>query len=242
MLITAACKNVIVMANDSAVKNSFDDGHDEYETGVKHYQFRDIGCITMWGARVGNRLVEYLIQYDQAKIRTVADLAEVVKVYLSNNYQPHDGQLPDTGYHVAGFSSDGKPHVFHIFWNVAKPSPEVTPSELGTYWCQHFIPEPFFLLYNGRNDLVNGILGLIKSEIETNNNTRFCLDQDASLLSTLKFTHFCLRLGCELTSDIAPPFHFHILSPESIRDLPAIKHGMSVEAGFFEGILGQFHT
>lgn len=232
MVVTAISPDAIVMANDCAVVNTFSDGREEFTSGRKHLAIEDVGCITMWGARDGNPLLSRLQSVTHDFPSSIDGLAQEVNRLLIDNYQPHTGPLDDTGYHVAGYDADGNPHVYHVFWNVRR---NYQPSDqLGEYAFQHFIPRPGFVLFNGRNDLVNIVLEAIRCEISRNTRTRLRLDSTSSLL---QFAHFCLRFGNEITQDVAPPFIFHVLRPGKQLTMITIQDISPVPIGFFDGYL-----
>ena len=168
-----------------------------------------IDLLTMWRARDGNNLVTHLTSLGLAgNTHTVEDLAFLVNRYLLDDYAPHRHSFADTGFHIGGFSSLGEPRLYHTFWNV--PGSAAGEGTKGTYTLQqqHPIPEVRFL-YNGRNDLVNTVLGALINEIRAGKPVKFPFDA----LGMLKFAQFVLRFGAELTPEVSPPFVFHLLTP-----------------------------
>lgn len=90
MVFSAACNNFIVMANDCAVVNDFEDGHVEYGTGRKFFARDGVGCVTMWGARDGNNLFWHLSSLGlDPNQHSVEDLVYFVNRYLIEDYAPH---------------------------------------------------------------------------------------------------------------------------------------------------------
>ncbi len=209
MVFSAAYNKFIVMANDCAVVKDFTDGHVEYETGRKFFACDGVGCVTMWGARDGNNLIKYLSSVDLSPDRhSVEDLAHFVNRYLVEEYAPHDGNIGDTGFHVGGFSRNGEARLYHVFWNVAGSA--AAADNRGTYSLQHHHPlQELRFLYNGRNDLVNAVLGALLREVNARKRVQFPFTPSGML----RFAHFSLRFGAELTPEVAPPFVLHILAP-----------------------------
>lgn len=194
------------MANDSAVVNEFPD-HKEYEKGSKRYILHDVGCVTMWGERCGNQLIRHLAEGQLSSASSLQALAIEVNRYLTEEYRPHETPLPDTGYHVAGLDEDGKPTIYHIFWNIS--TGQGLDAQTGSYAFQHYRPEKPFILHNGRNELANLVVSALNIELRRNNLTKFPFN----LLGICQFTHLCLRFGAEVTDDIAPPFQFFVKLP-----------------------------
>lgn len=209
MVFSTACNDFIVMANDCAVVKDFADGHVEYETGRKFFACDGVGCVTMWGARDGNNLIKYLSSVSLNSDRhCVEDLVHFVNRYLIEEYEPHSDNIGDTGFHVGGFSRNGEPRLYHVFWNVA--SSAAAADNRGTYSLQHHHPsQDLRFLYNGRNDLVNAVLGALLREVNAGKHVRFPFTASGML----RFAHFSLRFGAELTPEVGPPFVFHILAP-----------------------------
>lgn len=227
MVITAASTDFIIMANDSAVVNEFTDGHKEFETGRKCFYLDGVGCVTMWGARNGNQLIRHLENSGLNSKNTVQQLATQVNHYLTDVFHPHDPLLGDTGYHVAGFSPDGTPHIYHIFWNVRDPQDAV---QVGEYSFQHYRPTTPFILHNGRNDLVNHVISAINIEVGRNIISKFNLD----LPGLCSFSHFCLRFGAELSDDVSAPFLVHVQRSEQESIKIRFDDETPVNSGYFE--------
>jgi hypothetical protein len=201
----------LVMANDSAVEKRFDDGRLEYETGGKAYCCDDVGVVTMWGARDGNRLISHLQSLNfRSDSQTVEDLAHAVHRYLTEVYAPHAGDgLEDTGYHVGGFMPDGKVRLFHIFWNAHGSGNARTNWGAYTLELHHPPPGTIGFLYNGRPDIVSSLMQTLITEINQGKELRFPLTPSG----VCRLAHFVLRVGSELTKQVAPTFLVHVLSP-----------------------------
>ena len=171
MLFSSASSNLVVMTVDSAVALDFQDGHREYEEGRKLYQYQQLGCVSTWGARDGNRIGDHLNSI-VAQLHSVESLAKEVREYLESGYCPDDYNLQDIGYHVGGFDQSGRPRLFHIFWETNKE-----PGSLGggKYYSNDHSP-PFVgtqLLYNGRNDLASIVAHKLIDEIRCGKPVRF---------------------------------------------------------------------
>ncbi len=209
MVFSIAFPDFIVMANDCAVVKDFADGSAEYDTGRKFFACDGVGCVTMWGARDGNNLIAHLTSLGLTGDKhSVEDLAFLVNRYLVEDYAPHRYSLADTGFHIGGFSALGEPRLYHAFWNV--PGSAAGEGTKGSYTLQqhHPVPELRFL-YNGRNDLVNAVLGALINEISAGKPVKFPFNAPGML----KFAQFVLRFGAELTPEVSPPFMFHLLTP-----------------------------
>ena len=212
MVFSVASMNFIVMANDSAVVYDFDDGHREYDTGRKFFVADQVGCVTMWGARDGNQLVQHLSSLQLNPTRdSVETLAHHVNRYLTEQYAPHEGPLGDTGFHVGGFTKDGVPLLNHIFWNV--PDSAQGTNTRGAYSLQYHQPiheNEIRFLYNGRNDLASTIINHFIRELNEKAETKF----PSTAVGMCRLAHFILRFGYELTPEVGPPFFLHVIAPD----------------------------
>jgi len=211
IVFTFASPAFIVMANDSAVTKTFSDSPPEYSAGRKHFASDGVGVVTMWGARDGNRLVATLTdERILAETHTVESLAHRVQRYLIETYEPHDGPRDDTGYHVGGYMPDGTPRLFHIFWN-AHGSGNAA-SNWGAYTFEIHTPPANVagFLYNGRHDIVNAVIQPFIAELNRSGSSAFPMTP----IGMCRLAHFVLRVGAELTPEVAPPFWIHVLSPK----------------------------
>jgi len=211
IVFSGGSEGFLVMANDSAVEKSFSDGHVEYETGGKAYCCDGIGVVTMWGARDGNRLISHLQSLNLKKeTHSVEDLAHAVLRYLTEIYAPEAGDgLADTGYHVGGFTPEGKVRLYHIFWNAHGSGNARTNWGAYTKELHHPPPGTVGFLYNGRPDIVSTLIQTLINEINQGKELRFPFNPSG----ICRLAHFVLRVGSELTKQVAPTFLVHILSP-----------------------------
>ncbi len=201
----------LILANDSAVVHEFSDGHTEYTTGRKFFAQDGIGVVTMWGARDGNRLISHLdaLALSPAS-HDIEDLAHAVLRYLTENYAPHKDGIGDTGYHVGGFTRDGKCRLYHIFWNVAGSGNAQTNWGAYTMEHHHLPPGAIGFLYNGRHDVVSRLMQCLVEEMNQGKPTSFSF----TATGICRLAHFVLRASSELTREVAPAFLVHILSPD----------------------------
>ncbi len=212
MVFSAVSKNFIVMANDSAVVYDFEDGHREYDTGRKFFMADQVGCVTMWGARDGNQLVKRLTSLQLDPVRdSIEDLAHHVNRYLTEEYAPHEGPIGDTGFHVGGFTRNGEPLLYHIFWNV--PGSAQGAGTQGAYSLQYHHPvsdNEIRFLYNGRNDLASTVINHFIRELNEKAETKF----PRTAVGICRLSHFILRFGYEITPEVGPPFLIHVMAPD----------------------------
>src|SRR6266498_828986 len=108
LLISCINNDFIIMTADSALTTYYSGGSTTYDTTVKSFAFPGIGCVTTWGEMIHNRIGRYY--YDQ-KISpnkySIYDLAKITYHYLTDIYDPRNGDLDDVGYHVGGFDQEG---------------------------------------------------------------------------------------------------------------------------------------
>lgn len=202
IIFSMASPNFILMTSDSAVTHTFKD-HQEYDTGRKIYNFPGVGGVTTWGSRDHNFIGRYLDQFNiQSSTHTIEDLVEIVNQYLVNEYKPHEYSLDDVGYHVAGFTKNGIPKLYHVFYGFDRPRPpNQTIRKYERY--EHSPPPPnMYFLYNGRNDLANAVVQTFLNQIYRGTPMRFNL---ANPVDTLLFGDFLTRFGAELTPEVGPP-------------------------------------
>lgn len=212
IVFSAAAVNLIVMTVDSAVTLDFADSR-EYTTGRKSYLFPGVGCITTWGSRDGNRIGPFL---DRQAIspdhHSVDDLAALTYRYLTEEYQPHELNLDDVGYHVAGFDRDGRARLFHIFWGFDRPRPVEQTHQKYEMYDHSPNREGTLFLYNGRNDLAHVMVFTLLNQINQGAPTHFDLATPAGLV---RFGDFVVRFAGELTPEVGPPFLTYLISPHN---------------------------
>ena len=212
ILLSTASASLIVMTVDSSVALDFDD-HREYREESKVFPIQGVGCVTTWGARDHNDIIEFLRKEvtspDTLSIEAVADLVEH---YLTKEYRPDQLALDDVGYHVAGFGDAGHPRLYHIFWGFDRPKPsDQKCRKYDRYDHSPPLNEVRFL-YNGRNDLADFVVKKLLSEIARGRETRFDLNSSTDLAL---FGDFVARFAAELTPEVGPPFYTFLISPEN---------------------------
>ena len=204
--------DLIVMTVDSAVALDFEDSR-EYETGRKSYFVPGVGNVTTWGARNCNLIGDFL---DKKKIssgtHSVDELADLVEQYLIKEYRPHELNLDDVGYHVAGFNRQREPRLYHIFWGFDRPRPvnqtcrkyekyDHSPS-LGT----------ISYLYNGRNDLAEIVVRTLLAEVRKGLDMRFDPRTHEGLIC---LGDLVVRFAAEITPEVGSPFLTYLISPHN---------------------------
>jgi len=212
IIFSAAMEQLIVMTVDSAITNEFGDWR-EYDSGKKWYKYDGVGCVATWGARDGNRIGQFLegqsISFDT---HSIDDLICLVNRYLREEYRPHENNLGDVGYHVAGFSREGRSRLYHIFWGVPQPNSGQGSQD---YYLNNHSPtserQPI-LLYNGRNDIADNVVRMLIRDIELGREVRFNLQSCVGLAC---FSDFVARLAGELTPEISPPFTTILISSQN---------------------------
>ena len=214
MLFSSATERLIAMTADSAVAHDFE-SHREYEIGRKRYPFPGIGVVTTWGSRDGNNVGKYLDEKSLLPGRhSVIDLADFVHEYLTQDYQPRERGLGDVGFHVAGFDSQQKPRLFHVFWDCNRPNPSDSPPQYEKQDHSPYAGE-VPLLYNGRNDLADIVIRKLISEIEVGTALRFDLRNPAD---QARLGDFIARFAAELTPEVGPPFLTSLIFPDNSVD------------------------
>lgn len=200
------------MTVDSAVTLHFPDKR-EYSTGRKAYLYPEVGCVATWGARDGNQIGRFLEQHKiNSGSHSVEELRSLVYQYLTDEYRPHDCNLDDVGYHIAGFDRHGRARLFHVFYGFDRPRrPEQEKRE---YQTLDHSPNPASatLLYNGRNDLAEIMVLSLLDQIKMNAPTRFDLTTTNGLV---RLGDFIARFAGELTPEVGPPFLIHLISPRN---------------------------
>lgn len=250
--LTIRQKEVIVVAADSGITNMGtrqEGGHTtqftEYETAPDR-KFRvidDVCIITMWGQLSGHfSLLKHVSKLNiTSSTHTVDDVADIAFKYLVEIYRPHelfqdeDGGHPvgsefsdHTGYHVCGFTRDGSPKCYNIFWGTdipprisqQKPKYESYPKP---YDEQPLKEGGIEFVYTGRHDLAGGIIGALFDEIKKGLDVRYDVrTTDGKIM----LADMVMRFACEITPRIQPPFHLGVITPDnSIRVYT--NHGLS---------------
>jgi len=202
--------NLIVMTVDSAVVLDYKDSR-EYKTGRKSYVVSGVGNVTTWGARDCNRIGEFLDkQKIPSKTHPVEELADLVEQYLKKEYRPHELELDDVGYHVAGFNRKREPRLYHIFWGFDRPRPVNQPRREYKK-CDHSpsLGEINYL-YNGRNDLAETVVRTLLNEVGTGAGMRFDPRTHEGLV---RLGDLVVRFAAEVTPEVGPPFFTYLISP-----------------------------
>lgn len=208
MLYSFASKERIIMAVDSAETREHSSGQKEYHICLKSKTFPNIGCISTWGARDHNKIFEYL---ESKKINDIDDLACVVDDYLRNHYKPHELNLDDVGYHVAGFNSKNECRLYHIVYGFDRPRlPNQKERKYGKY--DHSPSEgKVCFLYNGRNELAQSVIQHFLEEIKKEQSSRLDIKNPTDLV---KLADLITRFSAEITKEISPPFHIYLISSD----------------------------
>ena len=213
IVFTSASSNLIIMTVDSAVTLDFEDSHREYETGRKSYVYPGVGCVATWGARDGNQIGIFLnkqnISSDNLSVNGLTDL---VYRYLTEEYRPHEFNLDDVGYHIAGFDQKGNAHLSHVFWGFDRPKPaEQTHQKYERYDHSPSANGTIFL-YNGRNDLADVMVRTLINQIAAGNTTHFNLGTPVGLV---RLGDFVMRFASELTPEVGLPLFTYLISPSN---------------------------
>lgn len=198
------------MTADSAVTNEFEASR-EYTTGQKLYIFQGVGCVATWGARDGNNIGRYL----KSKINPddgldVSGLAHLVLKYLIDEYQADSPISNDIGFHVAGFNTQGKAYLYHVFWGAPRPNPS---SQGQNYDISDHSPSfqiPIQLVYNGRNDIANNSIQTLIQEMRRKGDIRFDI---TTAIGMAQFSDMLVRFAAEITPEVGPPFQTALISP-----------------------------
>jgi len=166
-------------------------------------------------------------------------LLELTRTYLVEEYRPHEENLVDIGYHVAGFGTDLAPNLHHIFYGFDRPR-RADQSEADYKTYNHSPASNFDIsfLYNGRNELAEPMVhaflnenirateirrsiatasGISAQEIDialarANQISRYNLIDPIDLVS---FSNSVPRFAAEITQEVGPPFISYIISPSN---------------------------
>lgn len=218
LLISCINDDFIIMTSDSALTTyiSGDSGERiDYDTTTKAFAFEGIGCVTTWGEMTYNRIGKYY--YDQKISRdncSINDLANLTSHYLTDVYDPRNGDLEDVGYHVGGFDQEGMPRFFHIFWGVDRPKRH--EEEKPDYKFHDHSKWDF--VYNGRNDIAHAAVMNLLEETTNAEDIRKHISTSAGAAS---FCDYIARFAAGLTPEVGPPFYTYVISPDnSVRLFP----------------------
>jgi len=212
VVFSAVSPHLILMTVDSAIARDFENRR-EYTTGRKAFFFCGVGCVTTWGTRDHNRIGRFLDNQNVSPdSHSVTDLAALVKHYLDKEYRPHELNLDDVGYHIAGFDQEGRPRLFHIFWGFDRPRPPEQAHRKYEKYDHTPSAGNIMFLYNGRNDLVEVVVHTLLKQVYAGQETRFNLETPIGLAS---FGDFVVRFAAELTPEVGPPFLTYLISPRN---------------------------
>jgi hypothetical protein len=201
------------MTADSALTTYYPDGRTTYDTTTKSFAFPGIGCVTTWGEKIHNKIGRFYYEQKLSPDRySITDLAKITYHYLTNVYNPSDGDLDDVGYHVGGFDQSGAPRFFHIFWGFDRPKP-LEQQHPDYKFIDH---SKWNFVYNGRNDIAHAAVTKLIEETK--------LDEDIqNLISTsdgaARFCDFIARFAAEMTPEVGAPFYTYIIFPDNSINL-----------------------
>ena len=208
--VSIALPDLIVMTIDGAETSTFQDGHQEFKYDVaKSRQVPGVGCVTMWGARVGDRLLDKLRTC--SNIGSIDQLQQVVWRYLSEEYKPDVHDLGETGYHVAGYDHLHHPRLWHITWSLDLPrkNSETHPS----YKCidhSYRDDNKIHILYNGKCELVQVVIRRIQQDPLG----KLLYDPNRPV-SRVQFCHAVARYVARGTPEVGPAFTTYLISPDN---------------------------
>jgi hypothetical protein len=212
IIFTGISPRLIVMTVDSAVTNTFPD-HREYDTGRKSYDFPGIGVVATWGERSGNNFGQYLRKANiTPQSHSIDDLRNITWDFLENQFMPHESNLGDVGYHIAGYDKNGKPRFYQILWAARHRNPN--ENEIREYQNYDSSPAPktLRLAYDGRFDLAHKMVITLIEEINTGKDVRYDVSTPVGLI---QLGDFVVRFASELTPEVGPPFCTYIINPEN---------------------------
>lgn len=212
VVFTAQNSKSIVMSVDSAVTREFSDTT-EYDTDRKSYFYPGVGCVTTWGAREANQIGQHLdsnsvtdSEYD------IAALADSVRRYLFEEYRPHEMELSEVGYHVAGFDSEAQPHLWRVCYQPHYASPEASPEHIYEFSEHPLLGNRANYHYNGRNDLADVLVRLFISELKKDAAVSY---DPSSPVGLVKLADFVVRFAAEITPEVGPPFFIQAMGSDN---------------------------
>jgi len=210
VVFSGVSSDLIVMTVDSAVTLDSEESR-EYVTGRKSYLISGVGNVTTWGARDCNRIGEFLDKQNIASsTHSVEELADLVEQYLVREYRPHELNLDDVGYHVAGFNRQREPRLYHIFWGFDRPRPVNQTRREYKKYDHSPSPGEIIYLYNGRNDLAEIVVRTLLDGVKKGTPMRFDPRTHEGLV---RLGDLVVRFAAEVTPEVGPPFFTYLISP-----------------------------
>ncbi len=211
VIFSIAHVDLIVVAVDSVETRTFQNKTEYSDEANKAYLLSGVGCVATWGRRTGNNIGRVLRSHDVSpESHSVEDIADLTYIYLTEEYRPHEENLDDVGYHVAGFDQERTPHLYHIFWGFDRPR-RFNQTE------RHYVKgnhspqgNSIQFLYNGRNDLAEKIIFTVIEQFSQGLITRFDL---RNLIDRVRFADLVIRFAAEVTPEVGPDFHMFLISP-----------------------------
>lgn len=215
IIFTGIAPIIIVMTLDSAVTNTFSD-HREYCKGRKAYDFPGIGVVATWGERsviFGQYLKEANIT---AQSHSIDDLRYIVGDFLEHKFMPHERNLGDVGYHIAGFNKNGQPRFYQILWAARHRNPNKKENREYQNYDSSPAPKTLQLAYDGRFDLAHKMVITLLDEINAGKDVRYDI---STPLGLIQLGDFIVRFASELTPEVGPPFLTYIINPENCIEI-----------------------
>jgi hypothetical protein len=210
MIVSCATKDFITITADRAVTES-NGSSARFVSGTKVGVLPNAGLIAHWGERYLSDIFRWFhLPPDLADIDEALNLVDAyIKKVAAEQHESPTGEM---GFHVAGFDSEGQPHLHHICWSVPLPN-----AGNGMPTCQNNdhspTPEmPIQLLYNGRNDIAQLVIDLLLSEMRNGNSGRFNLKTPNDLVH---LGDFIARFASELTKEVGLPLTTYLLAPDN---------------------------
>jgi hypothetical protein len=151
-------KTVELMSLDPETLTPIGERRIEYYRTRKLFHIQNVGCISIWGdfTNIELSLRAFLLKLISAQIE-IEKLADSLLQFLKENIDPSNNN--DVGFHVGGFSADGYPKLFHVFFGVDR-GPDINTKN-NPQGFKKYDHSNFVALYNGANDKAYLIINFI---------------------------------------------------------------------------------
>jgi hypothetical protein len=180
----------------------------EFSTTKKLFPIKGIGCITMWGdlTRIEKKVPTFL---QSLSVSSVEELAEKVLEFLKQEVVKETDE--DVGFHVGGYSSDGKQRLYHVFYG-KDVGPGVDPNNNPQKFAKYDHSE-FLALYNGKHEIAHSVISFLLALEKEVGIVKWITQHP--LEKAITFSQFILKYASQIDPTVGNEIQTAIITPRN---------------------------
>jgi|GEM_PF-4021595 len=217
LIITIKHTDAIIMSADSRITEEIKSeyrGEITYRTDFypkqKLYPIGGVGCFAFWGD-----LTKLLTLVD-SKFKSIPNFSGDVtnlKLWVSdllrNDLAPHKGGYGEIGFHVAGYDTDGKAHIYHLFWGLQA---DQDPAHAKPDYHENDHSD-WFAVYNGVPQYANLLFKFV-TDLEREVGMKAWIG-DYGLIHGIRFLDYLIRFTTSQNSTVGEQIITNVISPDN---------------------------